>query len=73
MPVDAPFKLKSSPGKGWDVFTTRQIEREAIILREKSLFVIRKPHEEIMEEDVWVAVQQLTPGEKEQFLYLRDN
>jgi hypothetical protein len=30
-----------------------------MILREKPLFVIRKPHEEITEEDVWAAFQQL--------------
>jgi hypothetical protein len=30
-----------------------------MILREKPLFVIWKSHEEIMEEDVWTAFQQL--------------
>jgi hypothetical protein len=44
-----------------------------MVLREKPLFVIRKPHEEITEEDVWTAFQQLVPCEKQQFLYLRDN
>jgi hypothetical protein len=44
-----------------------------MILREKPLFVIRKPHEEITEEDVWAAFQQLIPSEKQQFLSLRDN
>lgn len=44
-----------------------------MILREKPLFVIRKPGEEITEEDVWTAFQQLVPSDKQQFLYLRDN
>jgi hypothetical protein len=44
-----------------------------MILREKPLFVIRKSYEEITEEDVWIAFQQLVPSEKEQFLCLRDN
>ena len=44
-----------------------------MILREKPLFVIRKPHEEITEEDVWAAFQQLIPSKKQQFLFLRDN
>jgi hypothetical protein len=73
MPSDAPFELKPSPGKGWGAFATRRIERGAMILREKPLFVIRKPHEEITEEDVWAAFQQLIPSEKQQFLSLRDN
>lgn len=44
-----------------------------MILREKPLFVIRKPHEEITEEDVRTAFQQLAPSEKRRFLCLRDN
>ena len=44
-----------------------------MILREKPLFVIRKSYEEITEEDVWTAFQQLVPSEKQQFLCLRDN
>jgi hypothetical protein len=43
-----------------------------MILREKPLFVIRKPHEEIAEEDIRRAVWQLVPIEKEQLLLLRD-
>jgi len=73
VPSDTPFELKPSPGKGWGAFATRQIERGAMILREKPLFVIRKFHEEITEKDVWTAFQQLVPSEKQQFLYLRDN
>ncbi|KAH0553407.1 hypothetical protein GP486_006522 [Trichoglossum hirsutum] len=73
VPSDAPFELKPSPEKGWGAFAIRRIERGAMILREKPLFVIRKPHEEIMEEDVWTAFQQLAPSEKQQFLYLRYN
>jgi hypothetical protein len=57
-------EMKPSPGKGWGAFATRRIERGAMILREKPLFVIRKPHEEITEEDVWAAFQQLIPSEK---------
>ena len=70
VPSDAPFELKPSSGKGWSAFATRRIERGAMILREKPLFVIRKPHEEITEEDVWAAFQQLIPSEKQQFLGL---
>jgi hypothetical protein len=73
VPSDAPFELKPSPGKGWGAFATRRIGRGAMILKEKPLFIIRKSHEEITEEDVWTAFQQLVPREKEQFLCLRDN
>ncbi|KAF2500678.1 SET domain-containing protein [Lophium mytilinum] len=73
VPSEAPFALGPSQGKGWGAFATRRIERGALILREKPLFVIRKPHEEITEQDIWTAFEQLLPGEKEQFLYLRDN
>jgi len=73
VPSDAPFELKPSPGKGWCVFATRRIGKGAMILKEKPLFIIRKLHEEIMEENVWIAIQQLAPSEKEQFLCLRDN
>ena len=44
-----------------------------MILREKPLFVIRKPHYEITEEDVWTVFQKLVPSDKQQFLYIRDN
>ncbi|PGH17867.1 hypothetical protein AJ80_04691 [Polytolypa hystricis UAMH7299] len=73
VPSDAPFELKPSPGKGWGVFATRSIGRGDMILREKPLFVIRKPHEEITEEDVYTAFKQLVPSEKQQFMCLRDN
>ncbi|PMD43752.1 hypothetical protein L207DRAFT_422719, partial [Hyaloscypha variabilis F] len=73
VPSDAPFELKPSPGKGWSAFATRRIERRATILRQKLLFVIRKSHEEIMEEDVWTAFQQLVPTDKQQFLCLHEN
>jgi SET domain len=73
VPSGAPFELKPSPGKGWGAFATRRIERGAMILRENALFVIRKPHEEITEEDVWAAFKQLRPSEKQQFSLLRDN
>lgn len=42
-------------------------------MKEKPLFVLRKHHEEIREADVRTAFQQLKSGEKQQFLYLRDN
>ncbi|KAI0529789.1 hypothetical protein GGR58DRAFT_495665 [Xylaria digitata] len=73
VPSDAPFELRPSLGKGWGAFTTRRIERGTLILREKPLFVIRKPHEEITEADLWTRFQQLAPEEKQQFLCLRDN
>ncbi|KFY01546.1 hypothetical protein O988_02687 [Pseudogymnoascus sp. VKM F-3808] len=73
VPSDAPFELRPSLGKGWGAFALKRIERGAMILREKPLFVIQKPHEEITEADVWAAFQQLLPSEKQQFLCLRDN
>ncbi len=73
VPSDAPFELRPSLGKGWGAFATRRIERGTLILREKPLFVIRKPHEEITEADVWTRFQQLAPREKQQFLCIRDN
>ncbi|KAG7286671.1 hypothetical protein NEMBOFW57_008982 [Staphylotrichum longicolle] len=73
IPHDAPFKLKPSPGQGWGVFATRQIARGATILKERPLFVIRKPHPYITADDVWRAFQQLPPRQQQQFLLLRDN
>ncbi|KAL6896379.1 SET domain-containing protein [Trichoderma evansii] len=69
VPSDAPFKLKPSPGKGWGAFATKQIERGAMILREKPLFVMQKPPQKITEEDVQTAIQQLAPADKQRFLY----
>lgn len=73
IPHDAPFELKPSPGQGWGVFATRQIARGATILKERPLFVIRKPHPYITANDVWRAFQQLPPRQQQQFLLLRDN
>lgn len=73
VPSNVSFELKQSAGKGWGAFATRKIERGAKILEEKPLFIIRKHHEEITEDDVWKAFQQLTPRGKQQFLCLRDN
>ncbi|EXJ78322.1 hypothetical protein A1O3_09483 [Capronia epimyces CBS 606.96] len=73
VPNDAPFKLKPSPGKGWGAFATRRIEQGAMILKEKPLFVLRKPHQEITEADIRAAFDRLGPSEKRQFLLLRDN
>jgi hypothetical protein len=65
--------LKPSPRKGWGAFATRQIKRGSLILREKPLFIIQKPQEEITEEDVRAAYQHLPPNQKQQLLCLRDN
>jgi len=73
LPRDAPFELKPSPEKGWGVFAKNQIERGAVILREKPLFVIRKPHTQITDQDIWIAFQELSPSQKQQFSCLRDN
>lgn len=43
------------------------------ILKEEPLFVIRKPVPQIREQDIWQAVLQLPPLQKQQFLLLRDN
>ncbi|KAH6871525.1 hypothetical protein B0T10DRAFT_260423 [Thelonectria olida] len=73
VPKDAPFELRPSLGKGWGAFAIRQIERGTLILREKPLFIIQKSHEDITDQDVWMAFQRLLPGQKRQFLCLRDN
>ncbi|KAK0110171.1 hypothetical protein ONS95_002822 [Cadophora gregata] len=73
VPSDAPFELKPSPGKGLGVFATRRISEGAMVLKEKPLFIIWKPHEEIREEDIRTAFQQLAPTQKGQFLCLRGN
>lgn len=44
-----------------------------MILQEKPLFVIRKPHRMIEERDVLVAYYALSKKEKSQFLSVRDN
>jgi hypothetical protein len=54
---DALFELKPSPKKGRGAFAIRRIKRGAIILKEKPLFDIRKPHKEIIEENIWAAFQ----------------
>ncbi|KAH9882273.1 hypothetical protein J1614_001445 [Plenodomus biglobosus] len=73
VPANAPITLKPSPGRGWGAFATREIKQGAIILREDPLFIIRKPHQEITEDDLWNAFQRLQPLEKRQFSLLRDN
>jgi hypothetical protein len=73
IPKNAPFKLAPSPGKGWGVFATRQIPRGAIIITEKPLFVIRKPHWMIVEGDVHAPFYTLEKREQHQFLCIRDN
>ncbi len=42
-------------------------------MREMPLLIIRKAHEEITEQDIWAAFQQLGPNEKQWFLHLREN
>lgn len=54
-------------------FATRRIMKGAIILEEKPFFIIRKPHQAILDEDIWSAFQKLVPSGKRQFLDLRDN
>lgn len=44
-----------------------------MILKEWPLFIIQKPHEEITEVDVRKCFVQLGPGEKQQFMSIRDN
>jgi hypothetical protein len=44
-----------------------------MVLRERPLFVIRKSHEDITDEDICAAFQELAPEKKKQFLLLRDN
>ena len=65
--------MKPSSGKGWGAFATRRIERGALILSEEPLFIIRKPHAEITDEDVVRAFQQLPASRKPLFFLLRDN
>ncbi|KAH7360043.1 hypothetical protein BKA66DRAFT_573786 [Pyrenochaeta sp. MPI-SDFR-AT-0127] len=73
VPDDAPFELRPSPGKGWGAFATRNIACGSIILKEKPLFVIPKPHEMITEGDILAAFKQLPPPHKRLFLCLRNN
>ncbi|KAM7194685.1 hypothetical protein V8F20_007877 [Naviculisporaceae sp. PSN 640] len=73
IPGQAPFELKPSPGKGWGAFATRRINQGALILSEKPLFTIRKPHAQITELDVAMAFQQLPASQKPLFFLLRDN
>ncbi|KAK2747986.1 hypothetical protein FQN57_001577 [Myotisia sp. PD_48] len=70
VPTNAPFELKPSPGRGWGAFSTKRIERGAVILREKPLFIIQKPPTEIQEEDIYRAFQRLVHDDKQQFLCL---
>jgi hypothetical protein len=42
-------------------------------MREDPLFIVRKPHQEITENDLWDIFQTLKPFQKQQFLLLRDN
>jgi hypothetical protein len=73
VPANAPITLKPSPGRGWGAFAIRKIKQGAVILREDPLFIVRKPHQEITEEDLWNTFRRLKPFEKQQFLLLRDN
>ncbi|KGO68388.1 hypothetical protein PITC_070130 [Penicillium italicum] len=73
VPAEVPFELRPSPGKGWGAFATRRIDRGALILSEKPTFIIRRSHTEITDYHIAMAFQQLSPGQKAQFLILRDN
>jgi hypothetical protein len=73
LPTKSSITLKPSPGRGWGAFATRKIKQGAMILREDPLFIVRKPHQEITEQDIRVAFQRLKPFEQRQFLLLRDN
>jgi hypothetical protein len=72
-PIGCTHRVETLPEEGWGVFAKEPIARGASILREKPLFVIRKPHQHIREEDIWQAFAQLSPPQKEQLLLLRDN
>ncbi|KAL2829914.1 hypothetical protein BJY01DRAFT_254820 [Aspergillus pseudoustus] len=73
LPPTAPFKLQPSPGKGWGAFATRHISKGSVILTEKPLFTVPKPHEQITEDDLQLAFQRLSLPQKYQFLSLRNN
>ncbi|KAJ5214527.1 hypothetical protein N7449_001696 [Penicillium cf. viridicatum] len=73
VPVEVPFELRSSPGKGWGAFATKHIDRGSLILSEKPTFIIRKSHNEITDYHVTMAFQKLSPSQRAQFLLLRDN
>ncbi|KAM5349503.1 hypothetical protein ACJ41O_006008 [Fusarium nematophilum] len=73
LPQSAPFELRTSPGKGWGAFATTEISKGTVIFREKALFVIQKHHTQITERDLWLAFQQLSPAQKQQFSLLRYN
>ncbi|KFY82379.1 hypothetical protein V498_08613, partial [Pseudogymnoascus sp. VKM F-4517 (FW-2822)] len=73
LPPNTPFELKLSPDKGWGAFATRPIPTGTLILQEAPLFIISKPHTEIIETDISNAVKQLALHEIEQFDRLRYN
>ncbi|KAJ9489726.1 hypothetical protein VN97_g3538 [Penicillium thymicola] len=73
VPVDVPFELRPSPGKGWGAFATKHIDRGSLILSEKPTFIIRKSHTEITDYHVTMAFQKLSPSQRAQFLLLRNN
>lgn len=70
---DVPFELRPSPGKGWGAFATRKLMPGDLIFEEKPLFVIRKPVQYINDFDVLSEFHQLSPLERQQFLYLRNS
>ncbi|KAK8000896.1 SET domain-containing protein [Apiospora marii] len=74
IPEDAPFELKPTPGKGWGMFATRDIEDNEIILQEMPLFTI--PELSVprpLEEEVRLEVEELDEEDQEQFFSLRRN
>ncbi|KAF1940770.1 hypothetical protein EJ02DRAFT_494161 [Clathrospora elynae] len=73
IPPDAPFTLQPASGRGWGAFAITDIPQGAVILKEKPLFVIRKPHQMITEQDLRAAFQKMSASEKQQFSCIRDN
>lgn len=60
IPKYAPIELRPTPGKGWGVFATRDIKRGSLIMKERAMFIIRKPSDSITEQDVYQAVERLS-------------
>ncbi|KAE8556600.1 hypothetical protein EYB25_001302 [Talaromyces marneffei] len=64
IPKDAPIELRPTPGKGWGLFATRDIQRGSLIMKERALFVIQKASENITEQDISNAVKKLGDPQK---------
>lgn len=64
IPKDAPIELRPTPGKGWGLFATRDIQRGSLIMKERALFVIQKASENITEQVISNAVKKLGDPQK---------